>query len=241
MLFKKGVVTLDCYTKRKDVYEYSRIKRGINSYPDWWKNLPKSGYADVNGAPNIDPDLTMRSCAGFIDLFKNSWSMPLWCDFRIVDAGINAEHTQVVYADRISEADFHGHYQYGDLCDPAKYQHIKILSPWLMFCNSDVDWAWMPPVWHTIEYDQLNFLPAVANFRANHISHINFFLRRMDEPSSLTIPFGTPIQHFVPLTERRVEVKCHLVDEAEYKKLEDVSCHRFKFLNDYSLRKRLKK
>ena len=241
--FKKSKeVVLNCYTMRSDVFEYSQPKRGIQSYPEWWKKLPKSGEGwDNPNNPQLEPDLTMKSCPGFIDLFKQCWTLPLWADLRVVIGGIGTDHCDMIFADRKSLVDFHNPYQYGQLADPTVFQHAKLISPWLMFCSEDVKWAWLPSTWHTIQYEQLELLSAVADYKSNHVTHINFFIKRLERLSAFTVPFGTPLQYLVPLTERPVKVKCHLVSQEEYLKLDGLAAQRLTFLSAFRTRRHLNK
>lgn len=241
MFFKKKDIELNCYTSRRDIYEYSKIKRTNSFFPEWWKDLPKSDfYHDQMNGPARTPHLTMKSCVGFIELFKHSFTIPMWCDFRVVDMGTNTDRTDIGFADGLTRFETHDALQYGSLADHNIFRHIKIMSPWAIFCNTNIKWAYMPPTWHNVENDRFSFLPAIADFVNQNHSHINMFYRRDQQPSAQQIDFGTPIQYLIPLTERNVKVHCHLVSEQEHSSLLQLSSRR-KFLGEYGLRKKIRK
>lgn len=78
-MFKKPIF-LDLYTDRPDVYHYSQWQYAAKNKPKWWKRLPKSLTPTIDnpwGATN------MKHCAGFNDLYANSFLMPMWSDLLV--------------------------------------------------------------------------------------------------------------------------------------------------------------
>ena len=53
------------------------IKDATKFMPEWFKHAPKyltEDFADKG---------TIKNCPGFIDLYKNAYVVPMWCDFHI--------------------------------------------------------------------------------------------------------------------------------------------------------------
>ena len=239
MFFRRQHI-LNCYTDRPEVYEYSKLVRGTNAIPSWFKNLKRSGeeWSKPNSMELL-PELTMKSCPGIIDVFKNSWVLPLWSDLRILVGAVGTDHYNIAFADNRSVVEVHDDYQYVGLTDKTKHQHVKLANPWLFISESPLKWAWLPPSWHTLDYETVEFLSAITEFKSQHSAHVNLFIRRLQNEKSLTLPFGLPLVYLVPLTELPVRVKHHLVSTDELRALEAKSVCRLKFLNDFSLKKRV--
>jgi hypothetical protein len=107
-IFQKPVV-IDCYTDNPHAFEYAKPSKATEFLPKWWKSLPKDGHAN------------MSRCAGFIDLYRKSYVLPMWSDFDVwfnPDGSYNWQ-----YADLRSEAQVHDQAQYTGW---ASWTHISL-------------------------------------------------------------------------------------------------------------------
>jgi hypothetical protein len=90
---------------------------------------------------------------------------------------------------------------------------IKISSPWILECNDDVDWLFVNPIWNTASME-FTVLPGTLRFKYPLQSNINIMVRK-GLSSNIMIGAGTPIAHLIPLSERNINLKCHLISDTE--------------------------
>lgn len=219
MFFKfiKNKIVLDCFTCRADVFQYSKITEASQYIPNWWKNLPKPEVSFKNFDKNQVSN--MRHCVGFIELFKNSFVIPMWSDLllQIGREGTNEYRWQ--YADRVSSLTIHPAHQRGTYLDELKYQHFKLGSPWVLKTNRYVKFCWSGAVWNMDKPEQIIWLPAVDDYYYQTSTTINFMCKREKELTEIIIPFKQPLVYLTPMTERKVILKTHLVSENELKRV----------------------
>jgi hypothetical protein len=119
------------------------------------------------------------------------------------------------------DAVVHPQYQRGDFLPALKYQHVKIGSPWYLKCAEDVNFLMMDPFWSDEAYDTRFFVPpGVVNYKYQHGTHVNAFMRRPSVgDKKVVIKYNDPLALIIPLTEREVIVRHHLVPETERRNL----------------------
>lgn len=204
MIFKfpKKKIVLDCFTSEIYAAEYAPVSYAIKHMPDWWKNLPSEspGSHEVN----------MRNCAGMVDYYKKSVTIPLWTD---LDIGVNADQSiNWQFSDRITQATHHRNTQYTGFLDG--FTHIKIESPWFFKSEKEIDWVWSHPVYNYSHHADTVSLPGITNFYHQHSTHINLLVRANKE-KRVFIPQGQPMAILTPMSDRKVEVVRHLVSPEE--------------------------
>lgn len=229
MLWFKKPLIVDCYTTDPFVYENSKIRSGVHFFPDWWKKLRSSGKDGWKGSFQIDSDYqllagtnTMKSCPGFINIYKKSFVLPLWSDLRVrvnslqkIKEGFASYSYQ--FADRNSDIDDHPSLEHNNHFSDEEYQHLKIISPWSIICNKPISWAWVPPVWHlTNDLEPVTVLSGVVDYCYQAATNINLFIKRPKEGDLfLEFPFNLPLVHIIPLTESKIKLNYHLVTHDE--------------------------
>ena len=200
--FKKKKIVLQCFANSQHLAEYVPIQMASSFYPNWWKELPKA----VVSPGKLGGTGTMKTCVGFIKHFENSAIIPMWSDL-IVGIGHQAAHYQYHFSDGVSEATHHPEYQYNNYFSGNQYQHLKLISPWLLYCDEPVNFMWTEPVWHTNFADQYRVLPGTIDFRYQHATNVNMILTRGTTDRKITIPFKQPIAHIVPLSDRDLHIE----------------------------------
>lgn len=245
MFFKKPI-TLHCYTADKSVYNYSPPQKGVKFIPNWWKSLPPSGKnwkEDHRKGLGLNGSATMRNCEGFKDLYKKSIVLPLWSDLRLYFQESPQTGFEYSFADKQSEVSWHDPKQYNNHYKYKDYQHLKIISPWHIHCDADIDFVMMPPVWESMnEFEPLTFLSGVVNFHHHTSTNIPLFVKRSDKETYIDLPFNFPLAFMIPMTERKVVVKTHFVTVEDLRELwadKGVEYNRF-FGSNYSKYKKLR-
>jgi hypothetical protein len=241
-IFKKKTIVLDCITSNLGIFNYYPIVKSSTNLPTWWKNLPESFVC--GRTPEFDKldrhSSTMKKCSGFIDLHKNSIVIPSNCDVKIqtTESGIFGYQFSDSSGMENFSIDSHSREEFGSELDHLI--HLKIISPWLLFEKTGINFHVCMPFWHHIKtLDKVFIPPGIVNYKYQHTSHINMFVPRADDLIEFTA--GTPLLHLIPLTERKVEVKNHIVDDAEFLKLHKHAGLRSRFLNSYMLQKKILK
>jgi len=219
--FKKSVV-LHCYTDKPDVYNFAAIKESKNFIPDWWKKTPKIYQEYVGRFLNTDA-ATIKSCTGFIELYRQGVMMPMWSDCFVMVGEIGSNTFQYEFSNKYSSVDIHTQNQRGGQYPEEQYLHVKFVSEWTLTCEEDVNFLFTAPIWNHDAPENLTILPGVLNFKYQHSSNINVLFKREKTSIKYLIPFGVPMVHLIPLTERKLIVKTHLVSTEELKRIQSIS------------------
>lgn len=204
-------ITLDCFTSLQIAYECTPIKKSSKTFPEYFKNIPKERpynfFKNEKNVLDIGIEENLKSCYGFIQLFKKSLSIRNWCDIYI---DVNEEfYEYYVSAGELPQS--HSKEQIGK--GFFNYHHIKLQSPWIFQEKSGVDFSWHGASWHLENYD-FTVLPAITNYSFNCATHINIMLPK--SVRKYQIPAGLPLVQITPLTEKNIIVKNHLISQKEF-------------------------
>jgi hypothetical protein len=216
--FKKDLV-LHCYTADASVYNYAPIQKAANFLPEWWRKLPK--LVPDTGKKRVVPISTMKHCAGFTGIYSKGFILPLWCDLNLIIGGLQdpdipgQDEYYYQFSDLRSEIMTHLEEQHVGVYPTNAYQHLKIMSPWVIRCEEDIDFAVIQPTWNFNTPEYMFIPPGTLNFKHQTNTHINFFWKRDKEQKLHNLTFGQPLMHFIPLTERKIQLQHHLVSVEE--------------------------
>lgn len=217
MIFKfaQKPVVLDAFTCRPDIYEYSRLRMANDCIPQWWKDLPRTiEYPDL-----FFPVPTMRSCYGFISQFKHGFFIPLWSDLALEIDKIGGSEDRFQYSDRMSRAQPHPPNERGVFAPLHDYYHLKLVNPWIFQCNEEIVWETVQPAWNMERPETFLTPSGMFDFKNQAAANINLLFAREQEKKRVLLNHGQLMMQVIPLTERKLVVKQHLVSEEEYAKL----------------------
>lgn len=223
-LFSKVVV--DAFVKDPGIYSLFPIVESIKSFPSWWKNLPQDFliYPKKEFPIHVIKASTIKRCPGFIELYKKSFTIPLWGDTSISTKENGEWIFSSVY--RNMNITSHDRQQFGNMFD--NFIHMKIDSPWLIKEKRGINFLTQFPIWNNIDFwNVLHVVPGFFEFKHQSSTNINLFVNRINQNIQLTA--GTPIQTLIPMTEKNVVLKCHLLDEKEFNKIGKTSTDNFMF------------
>lgn len=250
---KKENIVLDCYTANPYVYNYAPIKRAHAYRPKWTKNVnvpPEvemgaraslanvqslDGFVDSN---NLLPfHSTISTCPGIKELYSHGIIMPMWTDVAMYQ-----DENCFFYraSDSITEVVKHPLYQFGKMFQNKfddKLAHFKIESPWYFECNDNVSFLVQSCCWDLEIQDFANLLSGVTDYHSQGTTNVNLMFTK--SKNERIIPFETPLLHFIPLSERKLEVRVHLISDEEMKRKRS-AVEGIKFRNKLSqIRKKL--
>ena len=206
------VVTLKCYTDNPVAYEYTKISKAVDYLPSWWRNIQKEDFP------------TMRHCAGFVDLYSHSFTIPFWTEARF---HLSQDRIDWEFADNRTAMEVHHFAQRGAFMPPTSHQHVKVTSPWVLNCDEPVNFFWSSPAWNYEHKKDILVVEAVDNYKYQSGTNINFFIDIGDEPRTVTIDHKFPIVFLTPMTERKVVIENHLVTSDELDRKRVLQCPTF--------------
>jgi len=207
-LFKPRQIVVDLFTYDSAAYSYAKPALASKFYPEWWKSLPKAVYEDSFPTP------TMKTCAGFIDLYKRGFMFPMWCDLFVkVEEGGSYVWK---YADGVSTAGHHAPEAAGNLFVDNNVRNLKLDNPWLVSTKEDVYWVLQQPMWSQNLQRELIVPPAVVNFKHQNTTAINTLVADFNRPREFVVPFGLPLVHYIPTDSRPIKLNWHLVSRQEF-------------------------
>jgi hypothetical protein len=231
--FKKKKVVVDCFTKFSPAYEYHPISRAIKTTPTWWDELPSK--IDIVNSLGINlPSLTMKSCNGFVDLYRKSFIISMWSDLVIKTSSDGAWSYQYALDAGVA-IQSHSRDQYGSEFDG--YVHLKLTTPWCIKEKTGVQFYLADATWNRIKHINKWFTPpGVLDFKYHTTNNINMFVNKVD--NQFMINAGQPMMMATPLSEHNVEIKNHLIDASEYDKMKVLSVPNT-FIGSYNKHKKI--
>lgn len=233
-LFKKKPIHVDCFTDSLNVAEIYPIKKAFNYVPEWWRDLDRSYFKNTptNGRPC--ESATMKSCAGFIELYKKGFVIPLWTD---LDIFCEQDFYQWNSGDGQIKLKSHNSEEHNNTF--SAYHHIKMKTPWMIRETTGVKFLWTACTWSQLtQAANVRIVPAVIEYKYQHSANIQCFVPRFS--GVIRLSSGMPLIQVIPLSERPIKITTHVLDVVEYQKLGTRS-HPHKFVGGYSYKKKCMK
>ena len=211
MFFKrKKEIVLDCYTVEASPYNYFPIAKANKFTPEWFKTLKKPTFKKEQFEEEIK---NLKECYGFTNYFAKGFVLPLWSDLYLEIAPKGSDGVKWQYSDGYSSMQWHSDEATNGNFSDLEYQHLKLVSPWFFVCSEDIEFLALEPEWYFDKLDGVHILNGTMDFTVNTATNINMFAKRTDEVSKLNLMSGTPLYHFIPLTDRKVILRNHLVSQ----------------------------
>lgn len=231
------MIVVDFLTTDRQVYENSKIVEGVKHIPEWFKNLkPKIFSPVIDGGVGY----TMKTCPGFINLYKQSFMMPLWCDVNLSVAENGSDHASWYTPNNNSKIEAHNSMQFDGFAG-GEWQHLKFDCPWYVKSSKPLDFCFVQPIWNDIDQTKnLRILPGIVGTQKSQtISfNVNLMVKREVSHEYYQLEFGIPFVQLLPLTTETIKLKHHLIDEKEAEYLYSPFSNRQKFRGAYEALKR---
>ena len=212
-------INVDLFTSRAGIYEHARPQKSSVFLPDWWKKISNTQYSNNL---SLSPTHTIKTCPAFRELYNVGIIHPMWSDLNL---RINPDHSyEYQYADGLSSIGHHQLFQHEGSPYSDKYTQVKLHSPWIAKSKSDVKWLFVDPYWNDQGIEDMNTSYGVMSFNQFPSPlHLNMFFKNKEEPFVYRIKYGTPMAHIIPLTEKRIKLHYHLVDDKELMNMQNHS------------------
>ena len=212
---KKKDIVLDCYTSNPFAYNFARINYGHHFIPEWWKQTPKE--VSIKGRGTLDGEsATIKKCPGLINHYKKSIIIPLWTELRLMFYAKN-EDKDCAYISSHDEFSLGAHpkEQFLKFSGEDGYS-LKIESPWYLRCREDIQFTSTQPIWnHRDTMFHLQMLPGTLDFKTQTSPSMNYFFEKKEHRVELNIEPLTPMVMMHPMSERKVVLKHHYVDNKD--------------------------
>jgi len=216
--FKKKKVVVDCFTADDSVYNLYKIRRAIVYYPDEIKKLPSEFLLPFMNS-NIDvPVPSLKRCTGISEWYKHGAIIPLWLDFICDPEKHQAGRAPLGITDHhyLHQLENHSPIQWQDMFND--FFHIKFINPWRFRENGGIKHVWVSAFYNLQKHlDNFVIPPGIMWWDFQNQANINTFIRKNSKP--FTIIAGTPLIHMIPITEKEVKYKTHLVTQQELDKI----------------------
>lgn len=231
--FKSSKIHVDCFTKNPTFAELNPIQKSHYFVPDWWKNLEGSTVRKNNHGTFISTP-TMKTCPGFMDLYRVGLTIPMWSDFTM-----QINNGQYSYTSALSDQEFgtdlavvsHPASQYGN--NFKNKLNIKIKCPWMIKEKTGVKFLFTGSTWSVVEnIPKIHILNGVLEFKYQSAVHIQSFFPVEKDAYIINIPSGTPLVQLIPISDKQVVPHIHVISETELNKLKNAAA-KHKFIGSY--------
>lgn len=235
MFSRSNKITIDLFTHRQDVYDYARPLESKHFIPQWWKDL----HGVVQEKDKFSPTSTMKHCKGFIDQFMAGFMVPMWTDMLFETSPIGQSDYRWEFSDHMSTGVVHQSMLRGDFLSDREFSHLKIMVPWVIECSDpDIKWILQQPSWNMKGMPYIT-PSGVVSFKHQHSCHVNIFALKKDTPSKFMIEAGHPILQLIPMSNKKIDIRCHVVSKEEYDR-RSASSVQTSFVKKYASHIRLK-
>ena len=209
--FKRSGYTLDFFTAHEFIYEHGKPRSAAPNKPDWWKRIP-------NSTPTA---LTIKTCTGINTLYKNAIEiiMPYELSFDISPLGVSGIKETAPSAIGDTAGIAHPSFQSGGVF-AQQSEHFKIDTKWGMRASGSVDFLLVDAMYNRPQmmYD-MRAMDGILHGDELLNVNINCLFKKEDTRKTLTLEHGTSLAFLLPLTEKKVKIKHHLVSEHELREM----------------------
>ena len=216
----RKTINLTFYTKENEqlveMFSPDLMKKFI---PNWFKGLKHT------------PGVTMNNCPGFVDFLQSSIVIPLWSDYKITyekSIILDVECPGASSSNNIQEyiqqhTPNQWNFAYKDSC------HVKLMSPWLVKSDTDIDFMMHDPTWHKEkQMGMYTLVPGIVNFKYQPSTAINMFLTPSEKSKTIEFEAGAPMAYLTPLGNVNLKIKTELISHERWNQMLK---HRFSFTN----------
>mgnify|MGYP003343464255 CR=1 FL=1 len=211
--FKKesDVLHLDAYTTDPVAYEYTPLVKTNKTIPQWWKDLPVVPGKDENGLP-IRKGHNMKTCTGFIDLYKYGLVLEYWNDLVITVDPKKGLGLQYGYEQSKKDSP-HPQYQWGK--GFPNHYHLKLNSPWFIKEKTGADFLFCPAMWSRDQIETPKIMTGVIAFKYQLQINVNMFFPIRSKSYKVKLTRGTPLIQIIPLCQKKINLESHLITQQE--------------------------
>jgi hypothetical protein len=232
-------ITLDCFTAHSGLYHQFPVVKATEIYPSWWKSLKSTAEMPTENNPIKTPMSTLKVCEGLLDMYKNMVTIPMWTDLKIQ----YDEKGGFAWKSSVDDLNI-GHHPTAQFNHPDfdDLIHMKITVPWMIQEKTGVNFQLFHSDWNSpANMFKFRIPGGILNYKYQIGANCNMWLPKIIGPSNVQIDLyaGDPLMNLLPLSERKVNIKNHLLDPIEAKQKEHQFGYSSKFVGRYKFLKKL--
>lgn len=203
-------ITLNFYTFDAAAHEYAKPSIG-KTRPKWLSSLcPVIEHQRPDMPPgHIEKHPTAMYCPAIRDMINDSITLPAWYETDLIVS--NGAWTDTKGPQWNEKIVMHTNDQVGDFYKDRLF--LKMTSPWKGICTEDVNFLYLQNFYGSEFFDINDVIipPGYTNFKYQHSTNVHLWIKNRPDTYTINVPIKTPLISLVPLTERKVIVKTHLV------------------------------
>lgn len=228
--FVRPKIVVDAFTHIESIEKVTPIVQASQYVPEWWKSLPKRcpyGNTSVEGLERA----TMRSCPAVMELFATGLIIPLWADLAIQTTDEGACNWQWAGSIDINSSGIicHDRAQYGPAF--STYHQLKILSPWYLSDKTGTKFLFINSFWNQLDIlNSFHVCHGMVSYTVMPETHINMLVD--SKKINTIIPHKTPMVQLIPMTDKHVVVKTHVLTKEALDKKFSMPAFRHAFYNN---------
>lgn len=214
---KPKTIVLDIFTCHKHLIDLLPPTYANKFRPNWWYKTPPNYDNTAHNGMALKGN-TIRRCAGFKDYYSDkAIVIPLWDSFILE---YDKSGSRYVFASEENYLEYQAEQLRGGKY-LTEFHQFKIRSPWVFKEKTGINFLFSQPFYNFKDPTSFVMPPAIVNYRYQHATNVNFFMRKPEEGEykKVSLEAGQPLVHLVPITDRLIKIKTHLVSGQELKKL----------------------
>jgi hypothetical protein len=99
---------------------------------------------------------------------------------------------------------------------------MKFVLPWHVEESTGVKFLLQRPMWtenaNPLYINKFTSAGGVIDFNSQHSLHLHTFLEIPNEKQEFIMPLGLPMLHIIPLTDKDITIKTHVLSQDEWDK-----------------------
>jgi hypothetical protein len=218
MFFNKDI-DLHFYTNLDYVHKFAPVKTGNDTKPTWFNRIRPRKVLDFTAMSKK----TLKSCPGIQEYHKRAIQIPLWSDLALEIGPKGSDVYKWTYSDCTSGIRVHPPEIINNYRSAEDFQHLLFQVPWAGISTESIDFLVCQPLWHSFNFPTISITQGILNFKDQRTCNAQAFITRTNKTQSILIPHGTPLLELLPLTEKRVKVHNHFVDDLEFQKIMSIN------------------
>lgn len=243
--FRRPKIVVDAFIRQSHchLHEYFPVESANHFIPEWWKKAPKGNNTELmtnKKSPRPKETTSVRRCSGIVDYYNsNSIIIPLWMSCVLEYSSEDSKFGQLWAS---QDQNIFIKYHEPDMRGPdyaKNFHHFKFISPWKFKEKSGINFYFGQAFYNFDIPDEVVMPPGILNYKYQHATEINFFVRKPLGQLVKKIEFkaGQPLAYVLPITEKKLELRTHVIPDDEYFEL---TTKQVFFSNSYNVVKKIK-
>jgi len=207
-LFKKNKepLIMDCYTYSTYAYNHAKISEGKNYIPDWWKDTPKM----------CPTGPTIKNCRAFSEYYGKGIVVPLWGELEVKVTSIEDNKYEWRFSNKDFSSEQHACEQFQGFSQNKRH-NIKLTSVWAIKMREMIYFTYTQPTWSQRDFfEHFTLLPGILEFKNQTSLEMNYIVCPKKDEITFRVPSLTPMAILHPMTERKIEIRHHLISKEDF-------------------------